>query len=181
MRAPAEVRLERFQKLIDRISYESGRGAVIVVEGQRDMDSLRRMGIAGHIRCLQSSRTSTVGFAEGLGTVDDVIVLTDFDRQGVYLAKKLARTLNSEKVHANLVLWRELRRLTRSDIRSIEELPKFYQRLRNELLFGDKMLDRGYEIPILTNGKKPVDYRRLRLIKQHKERRKAHGSLGSMS
>jgi 5S rRNA maturation endonuclease (ribonuclease M5) len=117
---------------MDRVSYESERGGTIVVEGFRDQESLRRMGISGRILCLQSSRKNAVGFVEGLHGVRDVIVLTDFDREGVFLAKRLARLLNSQSVHVNLVLWRELRQLTRSDVRSIEELPKYYQRMRLE-------------------------------------------------
>jgi len=132
LRAPAEVRLERFRKLIDRVSFESERGGVIVVEGLRDRESLRGMGISGRILCLQSSRKNAAGFVEEMQGIRDVIVLTDFDREGVFLAKKLARILNSQNVHANLVLWRELRQLTRSDVRSIEELPKYYQRMRVE-------------------------------------------------
>lgn len=130
MRAPVEVRLEKLRKLLDRISYESQKGGVIVVEGIRDRDSLRKVGIEGRIQCLQSSRKNTVGFAEELHGVSDVIVLTDFDREGVFLAKRLARTLTAEGIRSNLVLWRELRGLTRSDIRSVEELPKYYQRLQ---------------------------------------------------
>ncbi len=150
MRAPVEVRFERLQKLIQRISYESESGEIIVVEGQKDRDSLRRMGIKGTILCLQSSRKNTVGFVEELDVAGGVIVLTDFDRQGVFLAKRLARTLNSQKIHANLVLWRELRGLTRSHVRSIEELPKFYYRLQTELFFGPPSLDRQYGIRIPT-------------------------------
>ncbi len=136
MRAPANVRLERLEKLIQRVSHESEEGGIIVVEGQRDRDSLRKMGVTGTILCLQSSRKNTVGFAEELADDRNVIVLTDFDREGVFLAKRLARTLGSRRIHANLVLWRELRGLTRSDVRSIEELPKFYGRLRTEVFFG---------------------------------------------
>jgi 5S rRNA maturation endonuclease (ribonuclease M5) len=132
MRAPVEVRLEKLRKLLDQISYESQKGSVIVVEGIRDRDSLRKIGIEGRIQCLQSSRKNTVGFAEELHDVSDVIVLTDFDRKGVFLAKRLARTLTAEGIRSNLVLWRELRGLTRSDIRSVEELPKYYQRLQVE-------------------------------------------------
>lgn len=117
---------------MDRVSYESERGGVIVVEGIRDRESLRKMGIEGRIICLQSSRKNAIGFAEGLQNVQDVIVLTDFDREGVSLAKRLARILNSQSVHVNLVLWRELRQLTRSHVRSIEELPKYYQRMQVE-------------------------------------------------
>jgi 5S rRNA maturation endonuclease (ribonuclease M5) len=129
LRAPVEVRLERFQKLVERVLHESEKGSVIVVEGQRDRESLRTLGIKGRIFCLQSSRRNTVGFVEQLEGVTEVVVLTDFDREGVSLAKRLARILGSQGVHANLVLWRSLRELTRSDVRSIEELPKYYQRL----------------------------------------------------
>jgi 5S rRNA maturation endonuclease (ribonuclease M5) len=64
-----------------------------------------------------------------------VIVLMDFDRQGVFLANRLTRVLNSQDIHANLVLWRELRNLTRSELRSVEELPRLHDRLRSEVQF----------------------------------------------
>jgi 5S rRNA maturation endonuclease (ribonuclease M5) len=134
MRAPPEVRLERFQKLIEQISFESQRGSIIVVEGLRDKESLREMGISGTILCLQNSRMNAIRFAEQLNDTQDVVVLTDFDRQGVFLAKNLTRILNSQHVRTNLILWRDLRRLTKSDIRSIEELPKLYQRLQTDSL-----------------------------------------------
>jgi 5S rRNA maturation endonuclease (ribonuclease M5) len=130
MRAPVEVRFEKLERLIDRISDESEKGGVIVVEGNRDRDSLREIGITGSILCLQSSRRNTLGFVEDLHGVGEVIVLTDFDREGVRLAKRLARVLSAERIRNNLVLWEELRRLTRGDVRSIEELPKYYQRLQ---------------------------------------------------
>jgi 5S rRNA maturation endonuclease (ribonuclease M5) len=177
MRAPTEVRLERFQKLMERVSYESEKGGVIVVEGHRDRDSLRKMGIGGPILCLQSSRKNTVGFAEELDGVRDVIVLTDFDREGVSLAKRLFRVLSSRGVRTNLLLWRDLRRVTRSDVRSIEELPKFYQRLQNKRSLGFPLLDRGYEVPLLSNQRRAVDYRRIRLSKEHKYRKKTRKAI----
>jgi len=134
MRAPVAVRFEKLQKLIDRLSDESQKGVTIIVEGNRDRDALRKMNITGRILCLQSSRKNAVEFVEGLEGVEDVIVLTDFDREGVFLAKRLARLLNAQSMRSDLILWRDLRRLARSDIRSIEELPKYYQRLQVENL-----------------------------------------------
>ncbi len=132
MRAPAAIRLERFQKLIQQLEYESEKGSPIIVEGVRDRESLRTLGIAGKILCIQSSRRNTLGFVEELGTLTRVIVLTDFDREGVSLAKKLNRTLNAHGAQANLIIWRSLRELTRSDVRSIQELPKYRDRLQTE-------------------------------------------------
>ena len=135
MRAPAQVRLERLQKLVQRLNDEAEKGSVIVVEGARDKKSLESMGITGRIVCIQSSRRSTFSFAEQLDGEKDVIVLMDFDRQGVFLANRLARVLNSQRMHANIMLWRALRSLTRSELRSVEELPRLYERLQDEVLF----------------------------------------------
>ncbi|HUO43157.1 MAG TPA: toprim domain-containing protein [Methylomirabilota bacterium] len=132
MRAPPGVRLERFQQLIDQVAFESSNGSTIVVEGQKDRESLRKIGITGPIHCIQSSRQNAVGFAETLGQTKKVVILTDFDREGISLANKLSRTLNAHSVHVNLVLWKSLRELTRSHVRSIEELPKYLEWLRNE-------------------------------------------------
>jgi len=135
MRAPPQVRFERLQKLIERLNDEAKNGSVIVVEGARDRKSLESMGVSGRIVCIQSSRRSTLSFAEQLSCEKNVIVLTDFDRQGVFLANHLTRVLNSQSVRTNLALWRELRGLTRSDVRSVEELPRLQERLQNEVQF----------------------------------------------
>lgn len=145
MRAPAEVRLERFQRIMNRIFYESDRGGVIVVEGLKDRESLRRLGVKGRILCLQSSRRNAVGFAEELQAVNDVVMLTDFDREGVSLAKRLTRILNSHRIRTNLSLWQALRHLTRSDVRSVEELPKYHQRLQIESLGRLPAWDKAFD------------------------------------
>ena len=135
MRAPAQVRFEELQKLIQRLNDEAENGSLIVVEGVRDKKSLQSMGLRGRIACIQSSRRSTLSFAEQLDGEKNVIILMDFDRQGVFLANRLSRLLNAQSIHANLLLWRELRSLTRSDIRSIEELPRLHERLQQEVQF----------------------------------------------
>ena len=133
MRAPAAARLERFQQLIQQVAFESSNGSTIIVEGKKDRESLRKMGISGPIQCLQSSRQNAFGFVEGtLAQTKRIVILTDFDREGISLAKKLTRILNGHGVHVNLVLWKSLRELTRSHVRSIEELPKYLERLHNE-------------------------------------------------
>jgi len=154
MRAPAEVRLERLEKLIQRVTHESEQGGIIIVEGTRDRESLRKLGIPGTILCLQSSRKNPAGFVEDLQPYSKVIVLTDFDHEGVFLAKRLARTLYYQKIHVNLVLWRELRGLTRSDVRSVEELPKFHSRLRTVVFFGPQSTGREYENPYFVGRRK---------------------------
>jgi len=132
MRAPVAIRLERFQQILNQIANESSSGSVIIVEGQKDLKSLRELGIVGPVLCLQSSRKNANEFTQNMVGSKKVIVLTDFDREGISLAKKLSRNLNAQNLNANMVLWKNLRELTRSDVRSIEELPKYLERLQQE-------------------------------------------------
>ena len=133
MRAPANVRLERLEKLLEYLSDESEKGNPIIVEGAKDKNALRAIGITGSILCLQSSRLNPLEFVEGLGELRKAIVLTDFDRQGVSLAHRLSRTLNSRGTLGNIIIWRSLRELTRSNLRSVEELPGYRDKLRLEV------------------------------------------------
>ncbi len=133
MRAPANVRLERLEKILEHLFHESEKGNPIIVEGVKDKNALRAMGITGSILCLQSSRLNPLEFVEQLGHIRQAIVLTDFDGQGVSLAHRLARTLNSRGTLGNIIIWRSLRELTRSHLRSVEELPGYHERLRLEV------------------------------------------------
>ncbi|MFI5448879.1 MAG: toprim domain-containing protein [Candidatus Bathyarchaeia archaeon] len=133
MRAPANVRLERLEKILEQLSNESEKGNPIIVEGSKDKNALRAIGITGTILCLQSSRLNPLEFVEELGDLRHAIVLTDFDRQGVSLAHRLSRTLNSRGTLGNIIIWRSLRELTRSNLRSIEELPGYRDKLRLEV------------------------------------------------
>jgi len=133
MRAPAYVRLERLEKILEHLFHESEKGNPIIVEGAKDKNALRAMGITGIILCLQSSRLNPLEFVEQLGHLQQAIVLTDFDRQGVSLAHRLSRILNSRGILGNIIIWRSLRELTRSNLRSVEELPGYHERLQLEV------------------------------------------------
>jgi 5S rRNA maturation endonuclease (ribonuclease M5) len=145
---------------MDRVVYESDRGGTIIVEGLKDRESLRKLGVRGRILCMQSSRRNALGFAEQLREDQDVLVLTDFDREGVSLAKRLARILSSQRVRTNLTLWQALRHLTRSDVRSIEELAKYRQRLQIESL--RRLPTWGRWVPENKPGQLPTRARRHR-------------------
>jgi 5S rRNA maturation endonuclease (ribonuclease M5) len=132
MRATLKARLERLEKIIEQLSYESEKGNPIIVEGPKDKSALRAIGIEGSIMCLQSSRLNPMEFVETLGNLREAIILTDFDSKGVALAHKLSRSLNTRGAIGNIILWRSLRDLTRSNLRSVEELPGYHERLKLE-------------------------------------------------
>ena len=134
-RNPREIRTPRAayyarkkdetEKLLDGLRKRSDVGVPIVVEGQRDRDALRRLGVTGTILCLKAARESRHQFLDKLDGFRDVILMTDFDREGRELRLWLYQELTRRGVKADDLPWRRIRSLARTEMRSIEELPSF--------------------------------------------------------
>jgi len=94
----------------------------VIVEGRRDVEALRRLGLSGEILTLHCGQT-VAAFGERLARrFSTVILLLDWDRRGRQLHAQLARHLDAEWEEHNY-LRQELIALCKSSITSIEELP----------------------------------------------------------
>ncbi|MBU7023806.1 MAG: hypothetical protein HXS40_06530 [Theionarchaea archaeon] len=103
-------------------SLRSEPEAVILVEGQRDYRALRTLGIEHTIKKISGKRIlDDLSFLEG----KNVILLTDFDRTGCTLFKKLRTELEVMGFKPNLYYWQQLQEALRGEITQIEELSKF--------------------------------------------------------
>ncbi len=77
-------------------------GTVVVVEGERDRRSLRRLGLAGAIVAVHEGQTLS-GTAQRLtATSRRVILLTDWDSEGGRLAHRLKEFLSAERLDLDL-------------------------------------------------------------------------------
>jgi 5S rRNA maturation endonuclease (ribonuclease M5) len=134
-RNPREIRTPRAayyarkkdetEKLLDELRKRSNAGVPIVVEGHRDRNALRKLGFTGTILCLKAVRESRFQFLDRLDGFEDIILLTDFDREGRELRLWLYQELTRRGVKADDLPWRRIRSLARTEMRSIEELPSF--------------------------------------------------------
>lgn len=59
----------------------------------------------------------------------EVMILTDLDRKGEELARKLARYLEGYKCRVDTETREELKRIARKDIKGIEELAGLYEKV----------------------------------------------------
>ncbi len=125
-----ERKYERIDRLTRKLVARSKLGTPIIVEGRKDRLSLRRLGVEGEILCLKSSAMGFFDFLEEIKLWREVIILTDFDREGRELSSQLVRELSRVRVKTDDSFWRELRSLGRSEIRSVEELADYVERLR---------------------------------------------------
>ncbi len=120
---------EETERVFDGLRERSRAGVPIVVEGRRDETALRKLGVAGPVLCLKAAGESRLRFLEKLDGFRQVVLLTDFDREGGELHAWLYHELSNVGIRADDLLWRKIRSLARTEVRSVEELPRFARSL----------------------------------------------------
>ena len=126
-----EAKIEYFHELVEELK-EANAGTPIVVEGERDVESMRTLGISGEIIVLNQG-VSLFVFCELLAEkYSDVILLTDWDRKGNELHDKLVKNLEANVVGYNDKFWHKFKGFTGKNISCVEELHSFYLWLMGE-------------------------------------------------
>ncbi len=115
---------KRFECLIGKLRDFGG---VIIVEGRRDEVALRNLGVETGI--IRLSRLPLAEVALIASQYHEVMILTDLDRKGEELARKLARYLEGYKCRVDTETREELKRIARKDIKGIEELAGLYEKV----------------------------------------------------
>jgi len=132
-----ERKFERLNYLVERLRDEVSRGALLVVEGERDVASLRTIGINSNIIAIKSGGKTFQEIMDIISSSSrEVIVLTDFDRKGRELAERLCSFLEGMKIKVNLRFWKELYELLNGDIKDIEGLAVCLENLRRKIKKG---------------------------------------------
>jgi 5S rRNA maturation endonuclease (ribonuclease M5) len=121
-RDPAEV-FDAFWELWTRLQHESGTpGTVVVVEGERDRRSVRRLGLTGPVVLVHRGRTLSETAQHLAATARHVIILTDWDTEGGHLAQRLKEFLGVGRSGADLEHRRRLARVLRGELVHVEGL-----------------------------------------------------------
>ncbi|MBN1245406.1 toprim domain-containing protein [Candidatus Bathyarchaeota archaeon] len=126
---------EKILKVLEALAEESAKGTPIVVEGKKDVDALRALGVAGTVLTVKTGGKSfldAVCEIEKMG-VPEVILFLDFDRRGKEGTKHLKKSLERAKIKPNTKLWRELSALVRKEIQCIESLTAYLHTLHKKL------------------------------------------------
>jgi len=125
-------RLERIEELLLELSEHSEKGAVIIVEGKRDILSIKRLGIDGSFEL--ATRHSLFNFAERIAkTGCEVIILTDWDRRGDILATKLSEYFGNFGIKPELQIRNKLRLITQKEIKDVESLYTYVSKLKAKI------------------------------------------------
>jgi 5S rRNA maturation endonuclease (ribonuclease M5) len=128
-RPPADT-ITDFLRLWERLCGDSAvPGTVVVVEGERDRASLRKLGLPGTIVKLHHGSALSGTAQDLVGRSRRVIVLTDWDTEGGHLAQRLREFLEAESLVLDLDYRRRLARIVRGELVHVEGLYGWARRL----------------------------------------------------
>jgi 2,5-diamino-6-(ribosylamino)-4(3H)-pyrimidinone 5'-phosphate reductase len=125
---------EKIQLIIAKLTEESVKGKPIIVEGKKDAQALRILGVNGAILTVKTGGKS---FLEATAEIEnlgarEVILLLDFDRRGKEGTKRLQESLERAKIKINILYWRELRALVGREMQCIESLTSYLNTLQEK-------------------------------------------------
>lgn len=121
--------LLKLEDIFKELRRRSENGAVIIVEGPKDVASLRSLGIEGDI--VTSSNTPDAVLVDEIGK-KDVIILTDCDWRGDTMEKNLLNKFSSWGVTPNTEFKKRIFSVLK-EIHEIEDLAKYMEKARAEM------------------------------------------------
>lgn len=124
-------RAERIREVFDAL-YEVNKRVPVIVEGKRDSEALRRLGLAGEIITLHRGNNLYEFCEEVAEKYERVVLLLDWDERGESLYRFLGGHLKGH--------WEEfsgfreiLKILCQKDIKDIEGIPRLLRNLEGEV------------------------------------------------
>ena len=121
--------LENIEKALLELQEEN-KYIPIVVEGDKDIEALRKLDINGKIICVNAG-LSLIDFCDRIAQEHgEIIILTDWDRKGGYLCQTIKKNLEG-RVSCNTKYRKILAK--NSMIRTVEGLPSWLETMRKKL------------------------------------------------
>jgi 5S rRNA maturation endonuclease (ribonuclease M5) len=125
---------EKILQILGALVDDSAKGTPIVVEGKKDVEALRALGVEGTVVTAKTGGKSfldVISELEQTGAVEAILFL-DFDRRGREGTKLLKRNLERAKIKPNGKFWHELSALIGKEIQCVESLTAYLETLRKK-------------------------------------------------
>ena len=114
----SEKEIDELKKFMKHLN--SKKESVVIVEGKRDSNALRKLGFSGKILEFHSFK-GIVKFSDSVAKYKNIILLLDGDRKGRYLTRRIIDLLE-HRTKIDLSFKKKLISITKGKIRFIEQL-----------------------------------------------------------
>ena len=132
MLTSAEQKFESIISVLEHLSQEVKRGVPIIVEGRKDLHALNKLNIRGTVICIKNSGKILPDLLDAVQS-KSVIVLVDFDDEGITLVKIISTYLEKMGVKVNLNFWRRIKALLNRHVKDVEGLPSYLEKLKKRV------------------------------------------------
>ena len=130
-RAKGTYDLEALEELIASLLEASYQGAAVIVEGRRDLQALRSLGLPGPV--IMASRRRALDLAEDAArSYREIILLTDWDGKGDEMCRTIERHLISVGSKPDKEIRSRLKKLVKKEIKDVESLSRYAERMREQ-------------------------------------------------
>ncbi len=135
MSTSLQRKAEKLAQLLERLAAEATKSALIVVEGQNDIEALKELAIQGNIISVKTAGRSFLDILTEIEeqNISKVILLLDFDRRGREWTKRLKQRLEEKRIKVNINFWNKLQALVGHNIKDVEGLPTFLRTLKKRI------------------------------------------------
>ena len=141
MSSHLKEREEKIQEILQRLDAESNKGIPIIVEGRKDVETLKTLAIAGKIITAKSGKSLLDVVSEvEKDRPKEVILLLDYDRRGKELTRQLKYHLETAKIKPDTTIWHELFSIAGKEIKDIESLVAYLDTLRSKFQINKRRI-----------------------------------------
>ena len=123
-----EERLEEILEVLSELS-DLAMDHIILIEGMRDKDALRSLGIEGETFMIQSEGGPLKAAEYVTKNGNKAVILTDWDRKGGIIAADMSRYLSSFGVEYDTSIRSRLSMLCKKYIKDVESLDSLVERM----------------------------------------------------
>jgi len=126
---------EQIQQILEQLAEESRNGKPIIVEGRKDEQALKRLGVTGKIVFAKKGLKTIIDVVSEIEDKNpkEVILMLDFDREGRELTEKLKNHMEKAGIKTNIHYWIKLSSLTGREVKDVEGLATYMKTLRTRL------------------------------------------------
>jgi 2,5-diamino-6-(ribosylamino)-4(3H)-pyrimidinone 5'-phosphate reductase len=123
---------EKILRILECLAEDSAGGTPIIVEGKKDVNTLRGFSIDGKIILAKTSGKSFLDVVSEVKNCEAqrVILLLDFDRRGKEWTKLLKQHLEKMRVKPDTSFWHALLNLVGHEVKDIEGLASYMETLK---------------------------------------------------
>ena len=127
--------LEIVEKALTELKEENN-NFPIIVEGEKDIQALKKLGFVGEILSLNAG-VSIIDFCDNLSKqYKKIIILTDWDRKGGQLGHMIKRNL-SGRIKCSLY-YREIF-AKNTVVKTVEGLPSWLEKIKEKIFLNEKI------------------------------------------